>query len=45
MAAAWWIIQLAEIEQKRYLKLQRKHLRDTTNPFDMFGSHFRLLYR
>jgi len=29
MAAAWWIIQLAEEqERKRYLKLQRRQLRD-----------------
>ncbi|XP_020298987.1 uncharacterized protein LOC109863183 [Pseudomyrmex gracilis] len=45
MAAAWWIIQLAEEEKKRYLKLERRHLRDTTNPFDILESQFQYLYR
>lgn len=51
MAAAWWIIQLEEQEaeeqeRKRYLKLQRRQLCDTTiNPFDILESQFLHLYR
>ena len=50
MAAAWWIIQLEEQEaeeqeRKRYLKLQRRQLRDTANPFDILESQFLCLYR
>lgn len=45
MAAAWWIIQLAaEQENKNYLKLQRRQLRDTTNSFDILDSQFLFLY-
>jgi len=48
MAAAWWIIQLAEEaeenEKKSYLKIQRRQLRDTINPFDILKSQFLTLY-
>jgi len=46
MAAAWWVIQLAEEnEKKNYLKIQRRQLRDTVNPFDILESQFLTLYR
>lgn len=47
--AAWLVIQLAveeeEEERKKYLKLQRRQLRDTMNPFDILESQFLHLYR
>ena len=45
MAAAWWVIQLAEEEERRHLKLQRRQLRDAANPFEILESQFLFLYR
>lgn len=45
MAAAWWVMLMENEEEKNLLKIQRKQLRDTVNPFQIPESQFLSLYR
>lgn len=45
MAVALWLLQLAAEEERNFLKMQRRQLRDTANPFEIMESQFLLLYR
>jgi len=46
MAAAWWVLAIANNEEERnLLRMQRRQLRDTTNPFEIPELQFRSLYR
>ncbi|XP_018367126.1 PREDICTED: uncharacterized protein LOC108763763 [Trachymyrmex cornetzi] len=45
MAAAWWLLQLAEEEERNMLKIRRRQLRDASNPFEILESQFIHLYR
>ena len=45
MAAAWWILQLANGEERNLLRIRRRQLRDAANPFEILDSQFLSLYR
>lgn len=46
MAAAWWVIFNEENEENRNnLRIIRKFLRDTQNPFDIPEKRFQEIYR
>ncbi|XP_018392383.1 PREDICTED: putative nuclease HARBI1, partial [Cyphomyrmex costatus] len=45
MAVAWWVLQIAANEEKHLLRIERRQLRDATNPFGIPESQFISLYR
>lgn len=45
MAPAWWVMQIANNEERNLLRIQRRTLRDVVNPFEIPESQFRSLYR
>ncbi|XP_071649420.1 putative nuclease HARBI1 [Temnothorax longispinosus] len=45
MAAVWWVLQMANEEEKNLLRIQRRQLRDAVNPFEIPESQFLSLYR
>lgn len=45
MALAWWVMQIANNEERNLLRIERRTLRDAVNPFEIPESQFRSLYR
>jgi len=45
MALAWWVLQIAAANERNLLRIQRRQLRNATNPFEIPESQFLSLFR